>query len=335
MPVGAHIKVEDGGKIIAGEIICKIPRAVGKAGDITGGLPRVTELFEARNPSEPAIVSEIDGVVSFGKKLKRGNKEVIITSKTGEEKHYLVPTTKQILAQENDYVKAGTSLSDGATTPADILAIKGPTKVQEYIVNEIQEVYRLQGVKINDKHFEVVVRQMMRKVEVEDPGDTRFLEGEMANKIDFHEENDWIYGKKVIIDPGDAINQKPGQIIAARKLRDENSLLKRKDKKLIEARDAHPATGRQVLQGITRASLQTKSWISAASFQETTKVLTDAAIFAKSDELAGLKENVIVGHLIPAGTGLREYDKIIVGTREEYELLMASKEKENSIHSEE
>ncbi len=335
MPVGAHIKVDDGGKIIAGEIICKIPRAVGKAGDITGGLPRVTELFEARNPSEPAIVSEIDGVVSFGKKLKRGNKEIIITSKTGEEKHYLVPTTKQILAQENDYVKAGTSLSDGATTPADILAIKGPTKVQEYIVNEIQEVYRLQGVKINDKHFEVVVRQMMRKVEVEDPGDTRFLEGEMVNKIDFQEENDWIYGKKVIIDPGDALNQKPGQIIAARKLRDENSLLKRKDKKLIEARDAHPATGRQVLQGITRASLQTKSWISAASFQETTKVLTDAAVFAKSDELAGLKENVIVGHLIPAGTGLREYDKIIVGTREEYELLMASKEKDNIAVSEE
>lgn len=329
MPVGAHIKVEEGAKIIAGEIICKIPRAVGKAGDITGGLPRVTELFEARNPSEPAIVAEIDGVVSFGKKLKRGNKEIIITSKTGEEKHYLVPTTKQILAQENDYVRAGTSLSDGAITPSDILAIKGPTKVQEYIVNEIQEVYRLQGVKINDKHFEVVVRQMMRKIEVEDPGDTRFLEGEMANKIDFQEENDWIYGKKVIIDPGDATNHRSGQIIAARKLRDENSLLKRKDKNPIVARDAHPATGRQVLQGITRASLQTKSWISAASFQETTKVLTDAAVNAKTDELGGLKENVIVGHLIPAGTGLREYDKIIVGTREEYELLMASKKTDN------
>lgn len=333
MPVGAHIKVNDGVKIVAGDIICKIPRAVGKAGDITGGLPRVTELFEARNPSEPAVVSEIDGIVSFGKKLKRGNKEVIISSKTGEEKHYLVPITKQILAQENDYVKAGTSLSDGAITPADILAIKGPTKVQEYIVNEIQEVYRLQGVKINDKHFEVVVRQMMRKVEVEDPGDTRFLEGEMVNKIDFQEENDWIYGKKVIIDPGDTIDHKPGQIIAARKLRDENSALKRKDKKLIEARDAHPATGRQVLQGITRASLQTKSWISAASFQETTKVLTDAAVFAKTDDLAGLKENVIVGHLIPAGTGLREYDNIMVATREEYELLLASKEKERSLVS--
>lgn len=326
MPVGAHIKVNDGGKIVAGETICKIPRAVGKAGDITGGLPRVTELFEARNPSEPAVVSEIDGIVSFGKKLKRGNKEVIITSKTGEERHYLIATTKQILAQENDYVRAGTSLSDGAITPADILAIKGPTKVQEYIVNEIQEVYRLQGVKINDKHFEVVVRQMMRKVEVEDPGDTRFLEGEIVNKIDFQEENDWIFGKKVIVDPGDDANQRPGQIIAARKLRDENSLLKRKDKKLIEARDARPATGRQILQGITRASLQTKSWISAASFQETTKVLTDAAVYAKADDLAGLKENVIVGHLIPAGTGLREYDKIIVGTMEEYELLMASKE---------
>ncbi|MEI6124597.1 MAG: DNA-directed RNA polymerase subunit beta' [Bacteroidota bacterium] len=331
MPVGAHIKVVEGAKIIAGEILCKIPRAVGKAGDITGGLPRVTELFEARNPSEPAVVSEIDGVVSFGKKLKRGNKEVIITSKTGEEKHYLVPTTKQILAQENDYVKAGTSLSDGATTPADILAIKGPTKVQEYIVNEIQEVYRLQGVKINDKHFEVVVRQMLRKVEVEDPGDTRFLEGEMVNKLDFQEENDWIYGKKIIIEPGDASNHKPGQIIAARKLRDENSVLKRKDKKLIEARDAHPATGRQVLQGITRASLQTKSWISAASFQETTKVLTDAAVFAKSDYLLGLKENVIVGHLIPAGTGLREYDKIVVSTREAYEKLQASKGKEELV----
>ena len=328
MPVSAHIKVTEGSKITAGEVICKIPRAVGKAGDITGGLPRVTELFEARNPSEPAVVSEIDGVVSFGKKLKRGNKEIIITSKTGEEKHYLVPTTKQILAQENDYVKAGTSLSDGATTPADILAIKGPTKVQEYIVNEIQEVYRLQGVKINDKHFEVVVRQMLRKVEVEDPGDTRFLEGEMVNKIDFQEENDWIYGKKIITDTGDTTTHKPGQIIAARKLRDENSALKRKDKRLIESRDAHPATGRQVLQGITRASLQTKSWISAASFQETTKVLTDAAVFAKSDYLLGLKENVIVGHLIPAGTGLREYDKIVVSSMEAYERLQASKGKD-------
>jgi len=294
IPVGAHIIIEDGTKIKAGEILVKIPRAIGKAGDITGGLPRVTELFEARNPSDPAIVSEIDGVVSFAKKLKRGNREVIITSKTGEEKRYLIPTSKQILAQENDYVKAGTALSDGALTPSDILAIKGPMKVQEYIVNEIQEVYRLQGVKINDKHFETIVRQMMRKVEVEDPGDSRFLEGELVNKIDFQEENDWIYGKKVVEDPGDSPNMKAGQIISARKLRDDNSMLKRKDKNLVEARDAKPATAFQILQGITRASLQTKSWISAASFQETTKVLTQAAINARQDELMGLKENVIV-----------------------------------------
>jgi len=325
LPVGSHIMVDDNAKIKGGTILVKIPRAVGKAGDITGGLPRVTELFEARNPSDPAIVSEIDGVVSFAKKLKRGNREVIITSKTGEEKHYLVPTSKQILAQENDYIKAGTPLSDGAMTPSDILAIKGPMKVQEYIVNEIQEVYRLQGVKINDKHFETIVRQMMRKVDVEDPGDSRFLEGELVNKIDFQDENDWIYGKKVVEDPGDSQIFKPGQIISARKLRDEISHLKRKDMKLVDARDAKPATARQVLQGITRASLQTKSWISAASFQETTKVLTQAAINAKQDELAGLKENVIVGHLIPAGTGLREYEDLIVGSKEEYENLMASK----------
>jgi len=328
IPVGAHIVIEDGTKIKAGEVLVKIPRAIGKAGDITGGLPRVTELFEARNPSDPAIVSEIDGVVSFAKKLKRGNREVVITSKTGEEKRYLVPTTKQILAQENDYVKAGTPLSEGAMTPSDILAIKGPMKVQEYIVNEIQEVYRLQGVKINDKHFETIVRQMMRKVEVEDPGDSKFLEGELVNKIDFQDENDWIFGKKVVNDPGDSGTLKPGQIISARKLRDDNSMLKRKDKKLIEARDAQPATARQVLQGITRASLQTKSWISAASFQETTKVLTQAAINARQDELLGLKENVIVGHLIPAGTGLRDYDNLIVGSKEEYETLMASKAEE-------
>ncbi len=307
-------------------MLVKIPRAIGKAGDITGGLPRVTELFEARNPSDPAVVSEIDGVVSFAKKLKRGNREVIITSKTGEEKRYLIPTSKQILAQENDYVRAGTALSDGALTPSDILAIKGPMKVQEYIVNEIQEVYRLQGVKINDKHFETIVRQMMRKVEVEDPGDSRFLEGELVNKIDFQEENDWIYGKKVVVDPGDSTVLKAGQIISARKLRDEISMLKRKDKKLVDARDAKPATAFQILQGITRASLQTKSWISAASFQETTKVLTQAAINARQDELIGLKENVIVGHLIPAGTGLREYETLIVGSKEEYEILMASKE---------
>lgn len=325
LPVGSHISVDDGQEVKAGEILVKIPRAVGKQGDITGGLPRVTELFEARNPSDPAKVSEIDGVVSFGKKLKRGNKEIIITSKTGEEKRYLVPTTKQILAQENDFVKAGTPLSEGAMTPADILAIKGPMKVQEYIVNEIQEVYRLQGVKINDKHFEVIVRQMMRKVEVEDQGDTKFLENELVNKIDFQEENDWIFGKKVIIEPGDSPTFKAGQIVSARKLRDENSMLKRRDKKLVDARDASPATGRQVLQGITRASLQTTSFISAASFQETTKVLTNAAINAKADQLKGLKENVIVGHKIPAGTGLREYDEIIVGSKEDYELLVQPK----------
>ncbi len=326
LPVGAHISVDDKQIIKAGDILVKIPRAIGKSGDITGGLPRVTELFEARNPSDPAKVAEIDGVVSFGKKLKRGNKEIVITSKTGEEKRYLVPTTKQILAQENDFVKAGTPLSEGALTPADILAIKGPMKVQEYIVNEIQEVYRLQGVKINDKHFEVIVRQMMRKVEVEDQGDTKFLENELVNKIEFQEENDWIYGKKVIIDPGDSLIFKAGQIISARKLRDENSQLKRKDKKLVDARDASPATARQVLQGITKASLQTNSFISAASFQETTKVLTNAAINAKSDRLLGLKENVIVGHKIPAGTGLREYEDLIVGSKEEYDSLIHSRE---------
>jgi DNA-directed RNA polymerase subunit beta' len=322
IPVGSHIIVDEGDKIKAGGMLVKIPRAIGKSGDITGGLPRVTELFEARNPSEPAVVSEIDGVVSFGKKLKRGNREVIVTSKTGEEKSYLIATSKQILAQENDFVKAGTPLSEGAITPSDILAIKGPMKVQEYIVNEVQEVYRLQGVKINDKHFEVIVRQMMRKVEVEDPGDTRFLEGELVNKIDFQEENDDIFGKKVVIDPGDSEALRQGQIITARKLRDENSLLKRKDKQLIEAREAKPATAFQVLQGITRASLQTNSFISAASFQETTKVLTLASINAKSDELMGLKENVIVGHKIPAGTGLREYDDLIVGSRAEYDAVM-------------
>jgi len=326
IPVGARIVVEDGQDIKAGEPVVKIPRAIGKTGDITGGLPRVTELFEARNPSEPAVVAEIDGVVTISKKLKRGNREVIITSKTGEEKHYLIPTTKQILAQDNDYIRAGTPLSEGEISPSDILAIKGPMKVQEYIVNEVQEVYRLQGVKINDKHFEVIVRQMMRKVEVEDPGDTRFLEGELVNKTDFQDENDDVFGKKVVVDPGDSLTYRAGQIVSARKLRDENSMLKRKDKQLIDARDARPATGRQVIQGITRASLQTNSWISAASFQETTKVLTQAAIQAKTDELKGLKENVIVGHKIPAGTGLRKYEDIIVGSREEYEEIMASKE---------
>ncbi|MFU8843506.1 MAG: DNA-directed RNA polymerase subunit beta' [Bacteroidales bacterium] len=325
IPVGSHIIAEEGKVIRGGDILVKIPRAIGKSGDITGGLPRVTELFEARNPSDPAKVAEIDGIVSFGKKLKRGNREVIITSKSGEEKRYLIPTSKQILAQENDYVKAGTPLSEGALTPSDILAIKGPMKVQEYIVNEIQEVYRLQGVKINDKHFETIVRQMMRKVEVDDPGDTKFLEGELVNKIDFQDENDSVFSKKVIIDPGESQLYKAGMIVSARKLREENSLLKRKDKKLIDARDARPATARQVLQGITRASLQTTSWISAASFQETTKVLTQASINAKTDDLAGLKENVIVGHLIPAGTGLRDYEHLIVGSQEEYDALMASK----------
>jgi DNA-directed RNA polymerase subunit beta' len=326
LPVGAHIMVEEGQDIKAGDLLVKIPRAFGKAGDITGGLPRVTELFEARNPSDQAVVSEIDGVVSFGKKLKRGNREVIITSKTGEEKRYLVPTSKQILAQENDFVKAGSQLSDGAITPADILAIKGPMAVQEYIVNEVQEVYRLQGVKINDKHFEVIVRQMMRKVQVEDPGDTRFLEGELVNKTTFQEVNDEIFGMKVIVDHGDSESLREGEIVTARKLRDEISTLKRRDKKLVVARDAQPATAFQVLQGITRASLQTDSWISAASFQETTKVLTSAAISAKQDDLLGLKENVIVGHKIPAGTGLKEYEDMIVGSREEYEVLTTGRE---------
>jgi len=331
LPVGAHLIVEDKVAIKAGEPLAKIPRAVGKTGDITGGLPRVTELFEARNPSDPAKVAEIDGEVTIAKKLKRGNREIIITSRTGEEKKYLVPVTKQILVQDGDFVKAGTPLSEGAVAPTDILAIKGPMKVQEYIVNEIQEVYRLQGVKINDKHFETIVRQMMRKVEIEDPGDTKFLEGELANILDFQDENDNIFGKKVVTDPGDSQFLKAGQIISARKLRDENSQLKRKDKKLVDARDAQPATARQELQGITRASLQTKSWLSAASFQETTKVLTSASVSAKRDDLLGLKENVLVGHLIPAGTGLREYDNIIVGSREEYETLMASKKDYSEI----
>ena len=321
LPVGSHIMVEEEDTVEAGQIIAKIPRAIGKSGDITGGLPRVTELFEARNPSNPAIVAEIDGEVSFGK-VKRGNREIIIKSKTDEIKKYLVPMSKQILVQENDYVKAGTPLSDGATTPSDILAIKGPTKVQEYIVNEVQEVYRMQGVKINDKHFEVIVRQMMRKVEIIDPGDTKFLEKQLVDKLEFMDENDWMFGKKVIIDSGDSVNYKPGQIITARKLRDENSLLKRKDQKPIESRDAIPATSNQILQGITKAALQTQSWFSAASFQETTKVLNEAAIHGKMDNLEGLKENVIVGHLIPAGTGLREYSNLIVGSMEEYEKLV-------------
>jgi len=320
LPVGAHISVDEKEKVKPGQILVKIPRAVGKTGDITGGLPRVTELFEARNPSNPAVVSEIDGEVSFGK-IKRGNREIIIRSKTGEEKKYLVSLSKQILVQENDYVKAGTPLSDGAITPSDILAIKGPTKVQEYIVNEVQEVYRLQGVKINDKHFEVIVRQMMRKVEIEDPGDTRFLEKQICDKWVFMEENDWIYDMKVVLEQGDSQNFIPGQIISARKLRDENSMLKRRDLRQVECRDAIPATSSQILQGITRASLQTKSYMSAASFQETTKVLNEAAINGKVDFLEGLKENVIVGHKIPAGTGLKEYDRIIVGSMDDYEKI--------------
>ncbi len=327
LPVGAHIIVEEGDKIKAGKTLVKIPRKSAKSGDITGGLPRVTELFEARNPSNPAVVSEIDGVVSYGK-IKRGNREIAVESRTGEIKKYLINLSKQILVQENDFVRAGMPLSDGAITPADILAIQGPNRVQEYLVNEVQEVYRLQGVKINDKHFEVIVRQMMRKVEIQDPGDTMFLEGNLVHKNDFIKQNDWIFDKKVVMEAVDSENLKPGQIITARKLRDENSLLRRADKQLVVARDAHPATARPVLQGITRASLQTKSFISAASFQETTKVLNEAAVNGKRDTLEGLKENVIVGHKIPAGTGLKQYEKIIVGSQEDYDRLKASEEVE-------
>ena len=324
LPVGGHVIIENGQKVKAGEVIVKIPRAVGKAGDITGGLPRVTELFEARNPSNPAVVSEIDGEVTMGK-IKRGNREIIVTSKTGEVKKYLVALSKQILVQENDYVRAGTPLSDGATTPADILAIKGPTAVQEYIVNEVQDVYRLQGVKINDKHFEIIVRQMMRKVQIDEPGDTRFLEQQVVDKLEFMEENDRIWGKKVVVDAGDSQNMQPGQIVTARKLRDENSMLKRRGLKPVEVRDAVAATSTQILQGITRAALQTSSFMSAASFQETTKVLNEAAINGKTDKLEGMKENVICGHLIPAGTGQREFEKIIVGSKEEYDRILANK----------
>jgi DNA-directed RNA polymerase subunit beta' len=328
LPVGAHIMVDDGEKINLGKILVKIPRKSAKAGDITGGLPRVTELFEARNPSNPAVVSEIDGVVSFGK-IKRGNREIIIESKLGDLKKYLVKLSNQILVQENDFVKAGMPLSDGSITPNDILNIKGPSAVQQYLVNEVQEVYRLQGVKINDKHFEVVVRQMMRKVRIKDSGDTIFLEDQLVHTSDFIKENDEIFGKKVIEEAGDSVNFKSGQIITARTLRDENSLLKREDKGLVIARDASPATAMPILQGITRASLQTKSFISAASFQETTKVLNEAAVNGKVDSLEGLKENVIVGHRIPAGTGLRAYDNIIVGSNEEFDKLIEVKEELN------
>ena len=324
LPVGGHLNVEDGQTITTGTTLVKIPRAVGGAGDITGGLPRVTELFEARNPSNPAVVSEIDGEVSMGK-VKRGNREIIITSKTGDQRKYLVSLSKQILVQEHDAVRAGTPLSDGSITPSDILAIKGPTAVQEYIVNEVQDVYRLQGVKINDKHFEIIVRQMMRKVRIEDPGDTTFLSQELVDKLDFAAENDRIWGKKVVTDSGDSEILRKGQIITLRKWRDENSSLKRRDLKQVEVRDAVPATSTQVLQGITRAALGTKSFMSAASFQETTKVLNEAAIRGKVDYLEGMKENVICGHLIPAGTGLRQWQKLIVGSKEDYERMEANK----------
>ena len=325
LPVGAHIMIENGHKIKAGEILVKIPRVVGKTRDITGGLPRVTELFEARNPSNPAIVTEIDGVVTFGG-IKRGNREIMITSKDGEQKKYLVPLSKHILVQENDFVKAGSSLSDGSISPQDILRIEGPLAVQRYILNGIMEVYRLQGVKINDKHVEVIIRQMMKHIEIVDPGDTTFLEGEFVSRWDLKQANDWIYDKKVVTEAGDSANVKPGQIISIRKLRDENSQLKRKDMKLIEVKDAQSATVTQIIMGITKASLGTHSFMSAASFQETTKVLNEAAISGKVDRMLGLKENVIVGHLIPAGTGLRDYEKLVVGSKEEYDLLMASKE---------
>ena len=332
LPVDAHIVVKDDEEIKAGDMLVRIPRSVSGGGDITGGLPRVQELFEARNPSEPAVVSEIDGIVSLSKKLKRGHREIVVTPKDGDtskSKVYLVPTSRQILAQENDFVKAGQPLSEGAITPASILSIMGPMKVQEYIVNEVQSVYRSQGVVINDKHFEVIVRQMMRKVEIIDPGDTRFLEGELVGKQIFQKENDDIYGQYVVTDPGESEVLSAGQIITAMRLRDENSTLKRKDKKLVEVREAQPATATQVLQGITRAALQTESFISAASFQETTKVLTNAAISAKTDYLRGMKENVIVGHKIPAGTGLREYDDIIVASMEDYQEQVAKAQAEN------
>jgi len=328
LPVGAHIMIDDGEKIKVGKVLVKIPRKSAKAGDITGGLPRVTELFEARNPSNPAVVSAIDGVVSFGK-IKRGNREIIVESKLGDIKKYLVKLSNQILVQENDFVKAGMPLSDGSITPNDILNIKGPSAVQQYLVNEVQEVYRLQGVKINDKHFEVVVRQMMRKVKIIDSGDTIFLEDQLVHKSDFIEENDEIFGMKVVENAGDSATLKEGQIVSPRQLRDENSILRREDKALVEARDAKPATATPILQGITRASLQTKSFISAASFQETTKVLNEAAVAGKVDTLEGLKENVIVGHRIPAGTGMRNYDNIIVGSKEEFDQMMKAKQEVN------
>jgi DNA-directed RNA polymerase subunit beta' len=325
LPVGSHIIVSEGEKVFNGQVIAKIPRVMGRSRDITGGLPRVTELFEARNPSNPAVVAEIDGVVAFGN-IKRGNREMTVESKDGMVKKYLVPLSRQITVQDGDFIKAGNSLSDGATTPSDILAIKGPFAVQEYLVNEIQEVYRLQGVKINDKHVEVIVRQMMRKVTIVDPGDTKFLENDTEEKFDFMNENDWIFDKKVVTENGGSEILHPGQIATLREIREENSVLRRADKKLVEYRDAEPATSMPLLLGITKASLGTRSWISAASFQETTKVLSTAAINGKSDTLQGLKENVITGNLIPAGTGNRDFDGIIVGSKDEYELLMANKD---------
>jgi DNA-directed RNA polymerase subunit beta' len=325
LPAGSHITMEEGEEVKAGQVVVKIPRVLGKLRDITGGLPRVTELFEARNPGNPAVVSEIDGVVSFGN-IKRGNREIIVEARDGVVKKYLVPLTRQILAQEGDFIKAGVALSDGQIAPADILSIKGPFAVQEYVVNEIQEVYRLQGVKINDKHIEVIVRQMMRKVTIEDAGDTKFLEGDTEDRLDFNAENDWIFDKKVVTDSGDSTKMRPGKIVTLREVREENSILRRADKKTVEFRDARPATSSPLLLGITKASLGTQSWISAASFQETTKVLSSAAIQGKTDTMLGLKENVITGHPIPAGTGLRDFENMIVGSKEEYELLMTTKE---------
>jgi DNA-directed RNA polymerase subunit beta' len=325
LPVGSHIVIEEGVEVKSGHVLVKIPRVLGKLRDITGGLPRVTELFEARNPGNPAIVCEIDGIVAFGN-IKRGNREIIVESKDGMVKKYLVPLTRQILVQDSDFVKAGSPLSDGQIAPADILAIRGPFAVQEYVVNEIQEVYRLQGVKINDKHIEVIVRQMMKKVEIVDAGDTKFLEEDLEDRFDFIEENDRIYDKKVVTDAGESAKLKAGQIVTVRELREENSILRRADKKVVEVRDAKPATARPVLLGITKASLGVQSWISAASFQETTKVLSQAAIQGKVDLMLGLKENVITGHLIPAGTGQKEFEKLIVGSKEEYEVLATTRE---------
>ncbi|TAL51704.1 MAG: DNA-directed RNA polymerase subunit beta', partial [Chitinophagaceae bacterium] len=325
LPTGSHIVVEESDEVKAGQVIVKIPRIIGKLRDITGGLPRVTELFEARNPSNPSIVSEIDGVVTMGA-IKRGNREIIIEAKDGVQKKYLVPLTRQILAQDGDFVKAGTAMSDGQTSPQDILSIQGPFAVQQYVVNEIQEVYRLQGVRINDKHIEVIVRQMMRKVSIVDPGDTKFLEEDLVDKFEFVEENDWVYDKKIVTDTGESTKLRAGQIVSLRDVREENSVLRRNDKKLVEFREAHPATSAPTLLGITKASLGVQSWISAASFQETTKVLSSAAIQGKTDEMLGLKENVITGHPIPAGTGLREFENMIVGSKEEYELLQTTRE---------